>query len=87
MLLRKASIAVGFAFLPEYEGKGYAKESSDAVIYYAKKSLNINQLAAITVPNNLRSIQLLKKLNFGFEKTIQLENDKEELMLFKLQLG
>jgi len=49
--------------------------------------LNINQLAAITVPNNLRSIQLLKKLNFGFEKTIQLENDKEELMLFKLQLG
>jgi len=77
-------VDLGFAFLPEYEGKGYAKESSEAVINYAKNSLQINQLAAITVPKNLKSIQLLKRLNFEFEKIVQLENDKEELMLFKL---
>ena len=80
-------VDLGFAFLPEYEGKGFAKESSEEIINYAKNSLKINQLAAITVPKNLKSIQLLKRLNFEFEKIVQLENDKEELMLFKLRIN
>lgn len=31
-------VDIGFAFLPEFEGKGYAFESSSAVIEYAKNS-------------------------------------------------
>lgn len=77
-------VDLGFAFLPEHQGFGFAKEASESVIIFAKDKIKLNQLAAITVPNNIKSIQLLKKLNFEFEDTIQMDN--EELMLFTLKM-
>lgn len=77
-------VDLGFAFLPEHHGFGFAKEASESVIVFAKDKIKLNQLAAITVPNNIKSIQLLKKLNFEFEDTIQMDN--EELMLFTLKM-
>ncbi|MDZ4747910.1 MAG: GNAT family N-acetyltransferase [Saprospiraceae bacterium] len=74
----------GFAFLPEYTGQGYAIEMAVAAMAYAEEVLKLEKLVAITLPSNKRSIQLLIKLGFRFEKTVMVE--KEELFLFGAEL-
>ena len=70
----------GFAFLPEYTGQGYAIEIAVATMAYAEEVLKMEKLVAFTTPSNKRSIQLLLKLGFRFEKSFW-ENE-EELFLF-----
>lgn len=73
---------IGFAFLPDYEGLGYAFEIASATIKYAKETLMIPTIFAFTLPNNSRSIMLIEKIGFKFIKNITIPNDSEELMLF-----
>lgn len=73
---------IGFAFLPDYTGKGYAFEVAKATINYAKDSLNIPCVMAITIPTNKRSIHLLERIGLRFIKIISSQTGSEELMLF-----
>ncbi len=76
---------IGFAFLPEYIGKGYGFESASAVMTFAKKELNITHILAFTVPHNIASIKLLEKLGLHFEKNFCMPGEEEELSLFSNQ--
>ncbi len=75
-------VDIGFAFLPQYEGKGYGYESASAVMEYAQKTLEITTIAGITNSNNKSSIALLEKLGLRFQKMILLPNETEEIMFF-----
>jgi ribosomal-protein-alanine N-acetyltransferase len=57
---------MGFHFLPEYWGKGYAKEAALGVIQYAFDKLNADALFAGHNPNNNSSKIVLEKLGFIF---------------------
>jgi len=73
---------IGFAFLKEYSGKGYAFEASKAVIDQVVHKHNIAPVCAVTIKENTRSQKLLKRLGLNRQGTITLEN--EELELFML---
>jgi len=73
-------IDVGYGFHPEHEGFGYALESTQAVVGYAKDDLGITRLVAITTEENIKSIKLLAKLGLSFEKEL-VEGD-EVLQLY-----
>lgn len=73
---------MGFAFLPEFNGNGYAYEIAIATVAYAKNKLKISTVSAITMANNEKSIKLLEKMGFSFKKTIFLPTGKEELHLY-----
>ena len=73
---------IGFAFLPAYTGNGYALESATAVLSETKKKFAHERIAAITLPDNERSINLLIKLGLVFEKIVVFPPKDEELMLF-----
>lgn len=73
---------IGFALLPEYTGKGYAHEAASAVLAYAKETLGLKKIVAITLRANLRSVNLLAKLGLVFEKIVSFPPKEEELMLF-----
>lgn len=75
---------IGFAFLPQYEGQGYAFEAADRILEYAREELNIKELSGITTQENLSSQKLLKKLGLAFVKIIKLTEEDEEIMLFKI---
>ena len=75
-------VDVGFAFMPEYRSMGYAYESAAAVLAYAKNDLGIDYIVAITDLDNVRSIKLLEKLGFQFEKIMQLEGEEKQCRLF-----
>ena len=77
---------IGFAFLPQYAGQGYAYESANGSMEYGRNVLNLNPVLAITSKDNESSGRLLGKLNFKFERLITLPGDVEELKLFSSDL-
>lgn len=75
-------VDLGFAFLPDYVGKGYAYEACSAILDYSKNTLGLKKLVGITNKDNLSSILLLKKLEFISEGTIKLHDEEDELFFF-----
>jgi len=73
---------IGFAFLPQYESKGYAYESANGTMEYGRNVLNLHRVLAITSKDNESSGRLLGKLDFKFECLIVLPGADEELKLF-----
>ena len=73
---------IGFAFLPQFCGKGYALESAAAVMKYGSDVLGLKRVLAITTQDNESSGKLLEKLGFKFENLIKMPPDVEELKLF-----
>ena len=55
---------LGYAFLPEFWGKGYAREAASSVLREEVVASSINTVLAITFPDNLSSNNLLKKVGF-----------------------
>ncbi len=78
-------IDIGYAFLPEYEKKGYAFEASNKLKEAAFKEFDIKIICAITRKDNISSQQLLEKLGLKLIGTITLPNDDEELFLYKIE--
>ena len=77
-------IDIGFAFLPEYENKGFAYESSNRLKEAAFNEFGIKAISAITIEENTSSRKLLEKLGFKLTGTTRLPNDDEELLLYKI---
>ncbi len=77
---------IGYALLPNMEGKGYATEAAKAILEYAETKLNIKTFCAITTTDNIKSVILLKKLGFNFDKKILPPNESIELDLYILDL-
>jgi RimJ/RimL family protein N-acetyltransferase len=55
-------VDVGFAFLPEAWGKGYARESAAAVLAHARDVLGLRRVPAIPSPDNQASIRVLERV-------------------------
>ena len=58
---------IGFATLPEYEKNGYTLEASRKYLDEIIKSNKYENIIAITIPDNQKSIKLLKKLGLEYE--------------------
>ena len=79
-------VDIGFAFLPQYEKKGYAFESANKLIEIAKTDYEIAKISAITTEENTASQKLIEKLGLTFTKMITIPNDDATLMLFEVEL-
>jgi RimJ/RimL family protein N-acetyltransferase len=75
-------VDIGFAFLPEFWGRGYAHEAAAAMMEHAQRVLGFKRVAAIVASDNESSIRLLEKLGMSFERMIRLPGDDEEIKLF-----
>ena len=75
-------VDLGIAFLPNFRGQGYAYEASAGVLAYARGSLGLKRLVAITDPENVSSIKLLERLGFQYEQLVRLAADDIQLKLF-----
>ncbi len=75
-------VDIGYALLPQYFGQGYAVEAAKAVSNFAKETLKLPRLAAITIESNKPSQRVLEKIGLRFERMIAVPDDEEELMLW-----
>ena len=75
-------VDIGFAFLPQFRGRGYGYESAAGVLEYGRKAFGLKRIVAITSPDNSVSARLLDKLGFTYERTMRLSEESEEVFLF-----
>lgn len=67
---------IGFAFLPVFANHGYAYEAANGLLNHLIKTHNLKHILATTIPENTKSINLLKKIGLTFEKEICIANEK-----------
>lgn len=77
---------LGFAFLPEFEGRGYAAESVAVILAYSEEQLALGKIVAFTETSNARSVRLLERSGFRYTEMIKPPKEDHELMLFTIDL-
>jgi len=75
---------IGFAFLPKFEHKGYAFEAAQKILETGFEVYQLEQVFAITMPENSASQNLLKKLGLKPSGMFQLSGDQTASCLFQL---
>jgi [ribosomal protein S5]-alanine N-acetyltransferase len=75
---------IGFAYLERHWRRGYALEAAQTVMDYARNTLNLKRIVAITAPHNEASIRLLGKIGLQFEGMITIPGSTTETKLFSL---
>lgn len=78
-------VDIGYAFMAEHRGCGYAFEAGQAVVRHAA-ALGIRTLAAITSPANTASIALLQRLGLRFERRASLAPDQPPVNIYLAEL-
>jgi RimJ/RimL family protein N-acetyltransferase len=61
-------VDIGYAFLPEYFGQGYAMEAATATLEHARRDFGLKRLLGLVSPDNAGSIRVLEKLGLTFER-------------------
>lgn len=77
-------VDIGFAFLPDYEKKGYAFEAATKIMEVAFSEFKIKHIQAYTTKDNNSSQKLLEKLRLQQKGTTYLPEDNEELLVYKI---
>jgi RimJ/RimL family protein N-acetyltransferase len=78
---------LGYAFLPEYFGKGFAFEACTASIAAASRDFGMPQLLAIVNPDNTNSRRLLEKLGFHLQDTRVIHPGERALCIYQCEPG
>jgi [ribosomal protein S5]-alanine N-acetyltransferase len=78
---------LGFAFLPQFEGHGYAYEAASAMLEVAPDAFGLRRVLAIALPGNVRSHALLARLGFTLEREVVLSGETDPLSLFARELS
>lgn len=79
-------VDVGFAFLPEHCGLGYAVESAAAVIAEGRQRFGLRRIAGITMAENAGSVRVLEKLGLRFERMVTVPPKQESLCYYAKSL-
>ena len=78
---------LGYAFLPAYWGRGYAREAAAATVAYARDTLGLGRLLAIVAPANAPSIRVLEAVGMRYERDARMDGDSEDVRVYALDLG
>lgn len=81
-----AETDLGYAYLPEYFGQGYAYEAATAVLAYAAKHTALTTVVAIVSPANQASKALLQKLGFEQHGQVLVPDKNEMVDFYRIQL-
>jgi RimJ/RimL family protein N-acetyltransferase len=71
-------VDIGFALLPAFRGKGYAREAARATMSYAREVVGLDRIVAITSRDNDASARVLEEIGLHFERMIRISPDSPE---------
>lgn len=75
-------VDIGFAYLPEFYGRGYGYEAAKAILDAGFIDFGLEEISALTVQENISSRKLIEKLGLSFRKKVFIPNDPEELLFY-----
>jgi RimJ/RimL family protein N-acetyltransferase len=67
-------VDLGYRFFPEWWGRGYATESSLAVMEYGKSTLGLRRIIGLVDPENIASVRVLVKVGLRFESKTHIDD-------------
>ncbi len=76
---------IGYAFLPEFCGMGYAYEAALSILNDAVTTHSLQTILAVTSPDNSNSITLLKKAGFNSLGVMELYGSKNNIYEYRSQ--
>ena len=77
---------LGYAFLDDFTGKGYASEAARLLMEYVKSEGRHTKLSAITLESNTASMNLLSKVGFRSVGKMIIDDDFTPVVVFMCQL-
>jgi len=84
-LLRRDNLPdvdIGYAFLPEFWGLGYAIEAAEATMRHGAKEFGLRRVIAVVSQGNDPSIRVLEKLGMRHERMFAMRPDEPEVRLY-----
>ena len=78
-------VDIGYAYLPEYWGQGYAFEAAAATLRHAARASSAcSRVIGVVSPGNTGSIRVLEKLGMRFERMYAMHPGEPEVRLYGL---
>ena len=84
-LLRRDNLPdvdLGYAYLPEYWGQGYAFEAAQATLQHAAKKFGLGRVIGVVTAGNQGSIRILEKLGMTFERMVSMRPNEPDVRLY-----
>ncbi|KIY67105.1 putative GNAT family acetyltransferase [Cylindrobasidium torrendii FP15055 ss-10] len=80
---------VGFVFLPEAMGKGYATEAASGLVAYAQKELGVKLIFGMTGEHNTRSQKVMERMGMEFrgKKKLKMFGGQESMVYVLKGMG
>lgn len=75
-------VDIGYRFLPDCWGKGYATESARVLMQNGAMEHGIDRVVGLVQPANAASARVLEKLGLAFERELTLHGDAEHVHLY-----
>lgn len=75
-------IDLGYRFLPNYWGMGFATEASQAILTYGFDKLELKRIIAIAMKENKASIKVMGKVGMEFDKFAPYEPGGEDVVWY-----
>ena len=80
-------VDVGYAFLPEHWGQGYACEAAKATIELGAGKFGLRRVIGVVSEHNAASIRVLEKIGMRFECMYPMRADEPEVRLYARDFG
>lgn len=85
-VLGRSEIELGYAFIPDVWGRGYATEIGTDVLDFARHTLGLNQVVAFALLANSGSFGVMRRLGFQLEARFERPIGVHELQRRLLQI-
>ena len=79
-------VDIGYAYLPEFWGQGFAFEAAEAVMHHAAGKFGLRRLIGVVSEGNSGSIRVLEKLGMEFERMFLMRPGEPEVRLYGREL-
>jgi [ribosomal protein S5]-alanine N-acetyltransferase len=79
-------VDIGYAYLPEFWGQGFAFEAAEAVMHHASDKFGLRRLIGVVSEGNSGSIRVLEKLGMEFERMFLMRPGEPEVRLYGREL-
>jgi RimJ/RimL family protein N-acetyltransferase len=75
-------VDIGYAFLPEFWGLGFALEAAEFTMRHAAGKFGLQRVIAVVSQGNNASIRVLEKLGMRHERMFAMRPDEPEVGLY-----
>ena len=76
------AVDVGYAFLPEHWGQGYAFEAAQATVEHGARKFGLKRIIGVVSDHNAASIRVLEKVGMRFECMYPMHPGEPEVRLY-----